>query len=179
MDASDPVSPLRAPHCPGRLAESASEGYQGSFGWRRLPLHQSQGPSAGAVGQCSTAHGHTCTPVDKRTQVHKRPHTRAQLCSTSHSGDLARLHPQAPKTTPCSLLCWTPGPPGHVYSWPCLPIRLSTPSRPPVLHGAPVPPGLPTTLPHPPAPRHGLQGQPRRTQPDPPRIHWAGLKPRF
>lgn len=43
MDASDPVSPLRAPHCPGRLAESASEGYQGLFGWRHLPLHQSQG----------------------------------------------------------------------------------------------------------------------------------------
>ena len=57
----------------------------------------------------SNARGHTHTPVDKHTQVHKRPHTRAQLWSTSHSGDLAHLDPQALKTTACSLLCWTPG----------------------------------------------------------------------
>ena len=53
----------------------------------------------------SNARGHTHTPVDKHTQVHKRPHTRAQLWSTSHSGDLAHLDPQALKTTACSLLC--------------------------------------------------------------------------
>lgn len=96
--------------------------------------------------QCSWAHMHSRGQAHTGSQAPS--HTRAQLCSTSHSGDLARLHPQAPKTTPCSLLGWTPGTPGHVYSWPCLPIRLSVHPQPPACapQGTPssrAPPGNP------------------------------------
>ena len=49
--------------------------------------------------QCSWAHMHSRGQAHTGSQAPS--HTRAQLCSTSHSGDLARLHPQAPKTTPC------------------------------------------------------------------------------